>query len=71
MAWIVAVLFLALLTLVLRVLPGKSISVPAIAVCFGIAAALFELITRNFAASSFLVIVGGLFVAFVPPSKAL
>lgn len=71
MLWIFSILGLALLTLALRILPGKSISIPAIAICFGIAAAFFELTTRNFAASGFLVIVGGLLVAFVPPYKAL
>ena len=71
MQWIFAILGLVLLTLALRVLPGKSIPVLAVAICFGIAAALFELITRNFAAAGFLVIIGGLIVAFVPPSKAI
>jgi uncharacterized membrane protein YjjP (DUF1212 family) len=69
--WIFVSLSLALLVLCLRILPGKRISVPMIAVVAGIAMAIFEYITRNFALSAFLCIAGSLIVAFVPSSKAL
>jgi hypothetical protein len=71
MEWIFAFFFLVILTVLLRILPGKQITIPMIAIASGLIVAIFLFVTRNFVLSFVLSTVGGLLVAFVPSYKKL